>query len=96
MLQYSHTAHQRIPASEQTQPVQMLSQFHVNLWFHLKQLTKVFCYLMEESDRNWPVSVATVEQLTDRGGAKEVVMALKGSEHMCWEVTDTCIRFDWE
>ena len=26
MLQYSHTAHQRIPASEQTQPVQMLSQ----------------------------------------------------------------------
>ena len=27
---------------------------------------------MEESDRNWPVSVATVEQLTDRGGAKEV------------------------
>ena len=73
MLQYSHTAHQRIPASEQTQPVQMLSQFLVlHLWFHLK-LTEVFCYLMEEGGRNWLVSVAMVEQLTDRGGAEEVV-----------------------
>ena len=72
MLQYSHTAHQRIPASKQTQPVQMLSQFLVHLWFHLK-LTEVFCYLMEEGGRNWLVSVATVEQLTDRGGVEEVV-----------------------
>ena len=51
----------------------MLSQFLVaHLWLHLK-LTEVFCYLMEEGGRNWLVSVAMVEQLTDRGGAEKVV-----------------------
>ena len=44
MLQYSHTAHQRIPASEQTQPVQMLSQL-------LKMKPQVYMELREHLDR---------------------------------------------
>ena len=60
MLQYSHTAHQRIPASEQTQPVQMLSQFTKLLWFHLSLTTELPC-LLEERTRSWLVSYVRIE-----------------------------------
>ena len=58
MLQYSHTAHQRIPASKQTQPVQILSEFLVQMWFLPElQLTEVFLYWLNRL-------VGSVEQET--------------------------------
>ena len=70
----------------------MLSQFLVHLWFHLK-LTEVFCYLMEEGGRNWLISVAMVEQLTDRGGV-ERWYGSKGSD--CVGRRRYKIHFDWK
>ena len=75
MLQYSHTAHQRIPASKQTQPVQMLSQF-TDFQGSL-ELTTELPYLLEERTRNWLVSHVRIEQLRDVKGSKKMVR-LKG------------------
>ena len=72
MLQYSHTAHQRVPASKYAQLVHTLSQLLVVLWLQLG-LMAVSAYLLEEGGWNWLLSHAAVEQLGHRGGTQEVV-----------------------
>ena len=72
MLQYSYTAHQRVPASKYAQPINNLSQLLVVLWFQLG-LMAVSAYLLEEGGWNWLVSFGAVEQLAHRRGTQEVV-----------------------
>ena len=72
MLQYSHTAHQRVPASKHTQLIYTLSQLLVVLWLQLG-LPAVSAYLLEEGGWNWLISHAAVEQLAYRRGTQEVV-----------------------
>ena len=68
MLQYSHTAHQRVPASKYAQPIHKLPQLLV-----VSRLELGLMYLLKEEGWNWLLSLAAVEQLAHRGGAQEVV-----------------------
>ena len=72
MLQYNHTAHQRVPAGKYTQTIYKLSQLLVILWLQLGVMA-MFAYLLKEGDWNWLISLAAVKQLTHRGGTQEVV-----------------------
>ena len=76
MLQYSHTAHQRVPARKDAHLINTHSQILVVLWLQLGLMT-VPAYLLEEGGWNLLLSLAAVKQLAHRGRT-QVVVRLKG------------------